>query len=98
MTDRPGDPPRVEPAFPANAAELVARALAEDVGDGDVTAEATVPADARGRAAIVQKAPGAIYGLGYAEEAQSMRERLLRDFPESEQARLVREISIAARP
>jgi outer membrane protein assembly factor BamD len=36
--------------------------------------------------------------LGYAEEAQSMRERLLRDFPESEQARLIREISIASRP
>jgi nicotinate-nucleotide pyrophosphorylase (carboxylating) len=42
---------------------LVARALAEDVGPGDVTSEATVPAGTVARAAIVQKAPGVIYGL-----------------------------------
>jgi nicotinate-nucleotide pyrophosphorylase len=35
---------------------LAARALAEDLGAGDVTAEATVPAGARARAQIVQKA------------------------------------------
>jgi nicotinate-nucleotide pyrophosphorylase (carboxylating) len=49
--------------------ELVRRALAEDVGTGDVTSEATVAADARARALIVQKAPGAIYGLDVAEVA-----------------------------
>jgi nicotinate-nucleotide pyrophosphorylase (carboxylating) len=43
--------------------DLIDRALAEDVGSGDVTTEATVPADARARATIVQKAPGVIYGL-----------------------------------
>jgi len=48
---------------------LVERALAEDVGSGDVTTEATVAADARARATIVQKAPGAIYGLDAAETA-----------------------------
>ena len=42
---------------------LVARALAEDVGTGDVTTAATVDADARGRATIVQKAPGVIFGI-----------------------------------
>ena len=42
-------------------------ALAEDVGAGDVTAEATVDAGARGRATITQKAPGVISGLGVAE-------------------------------
>ena len=41
----------------------VARALAEDVGSGDVTTAATVPAGARARATIVQKAPGVIYGI-----------------------------------
>jgi nicotinate-nucleotide pyrophosphorylase (carboxylating) len=46
---------------------LVAAALAEDVGDGDVTTQATVPADARARAIISQKAPGVIYGLAVAE-------------------------------
>ncbi len=43
--------------------EVVARALAEDVGSGDVTSEATVPADARGRARIVQKQPGVVFGF-----------------------------------
>ncbi|MHB8242839.1 MAG: carboxylating nicotinate-nucleotide diphosphorylase [Solirubrobacteraceae bacterium] len=47
--------------------DLVDRALAEDVGAGDVTTEATVGADARARALITQKAPGAIYGLHVAE-------------------------------
>jgi nicotinate-nucleotide pyrophosphorylase (carboxylating) len=41
----------------------VARALAEDVGSGDVTSEATVPAGTRARARVVQKADGVIYGL-----------------------------------
>jgi nicotinate-nucleotide pyrophosphorylase (carboxylating) len=47
--------------------ELVTAALAEDVGAGDVTAEATVDAAARGRATITQKAPGVISGLAVAE-------------------------------
>lgn len=63
------DRPRVLPDFPGDAAEIVARALAEDIGDGDVTAEATIPADARAKALIRQKAPGVIYGVGYAELA-----------------------------
>ncbi len=60
---------RVLPDFPEDAREIVARALAEDVGDGDATAEATIPADARARAEIFQKAPGVVYGIGYAMEA-----------------------------
>ncbi len=49
-------------------AETVSRALAEDVGAGDVTTTATVPEDARAAALITQKAPGAIYGLDAAEQ------------------------------
>jgi len=49
-------------------AEIVARALAEDVGDGDVTTAATVPEQARARATITQKAPGVVYGLDVAVE------------------------------
>jgi nicotinate-nucleotide pyrophosphorylase (carboxylating) len=49
--------------------EMVARALAEDVGSGDVTTTATVPADARGRARIVQKQPGVAFGFDAVEEA-----------------------------
>jgi nicotinate-nucleotide pyrophosphorylase (carboxylating) len=60
----------VDPGEPLK--EIVARALAEDVGDGDVTAEATVPADAGARARIVQKAPGVVFGL--AAVAETMRQ------------------------
>jgi nicotinate-nucleotide pyrophosphorylase (carboxylating) len=52
--------------------ELVARALTEDVGGGDVTSLATVPEGARARARIVQKAPGVVYGL--AAVAETMRQ------------------------
>jgi nicotinate-nucleotide pyrophosphorylase (carboxylating) len=48
-------------------ADLIERALAEDVGDGDVTVEATVDPDARAVATITQKAPGVISGLDVAE-------------------------------
>jgi nicotinate-nucleotide pyrophosphorylase (carboxylating) len=47
--------------------DVVARALAEDLGAGDVTTTATVPAAARARAVIVQKSPGIVYGLTAAE-------------------------------
>jgi nicotinate-nucleotide pyrophosphorylase (carboxylating) len=46
---------------------LVRRALEEDIGAGDLTTDATVSSDARARALITQKAPGAIYGLAVAE-------------------------------
>jgi nicotinate-nucleotide pyrophosphorylase (carboxylating) len=43
--------------------DLIARALIEDLGDGDVTAEAIVPEGAAGRATITQKEPGVLFGL-----------------------------------
>jgi nicotinate-nucleotide pyrophosphorylase (carboxylating) len=42
---------------------IVHAALAEDVGAGDVTTEATVPADATGAAAILVKESGVVCGL-----------------------------------
>jgi nicotinate-nucleotide pyrophosphorylase (carboxylating) len=53
----------------AAVTDLVANALAEDLGDGDITTDATVPADARGRGKIVQKQPGVVFGLDVAAEA-----------------------------
>jgi nicotinate-nucleotide pyrophosphorylase (carboxylating) len=58
--------------------ELVERALAEDVGSGDVTTMATVPAQARARALITQKAPGVIYGLHAAETAFALLDEEVR--------------------
>lgn len=48
--------------------DLVAAALAEDVGTGDLTTEATVVPEARARARIVQKQPGVVFGLDPAGE------------------------------
>jgi nicotinate-nucleotide pyrophosphorylase (carboxylating) len=52
--------------------DIVARSLAEDVGSGDITTEATVPEGAVGRARIVQKQPGVVFGL--AAVAETMRQ------------------------
>lgn len=53
-------------------AETVAHALAEDLGAGDVTSEATVPEGAKARARIVQKEAGVVFGL--AVVAETMRQ------------------------
>jgi nicotinate-nucleotide pyrophosphorylase (carboxylating) len=47
--------------------QLVLRALAEDIGEADVTSQATVPEGARATATIIQKAPGIVFGLDAAE-------------------------------
>jgi nicotinate-nucleotide pyrophosphorylase (carboxylating) len=46
--------------------EVIDRALAEDVGPGDVTTAAVVPPSARARGRIVQKSAGVIAGLDVA--------------------------------
>ena len=51
----------------ARVQELIDRALGEDLGTGDATSLAVVPADALARARIEQKAPGVIAGLRAAE-------------------------------
>ena len=58
--------------MPETLSEIVARALAEDVGSGDVTSAATAPEGARARARIVQKQPGVVFGLSVA--AETMRQ------------------------
>jgi nicotinate-nucleotide pyrophosphorylase (carboxylating) len=55
-------------ALTADSADVVARALAEDLGAGDVTTAATVAPETRARAVIRQKAPGVVYGLDVAEQ------------------------------
>jgi nicotinate-nucleotide pyrophosphorylase (carboxylating) len=48
--------------------DVVARALAEDVGDRDATTVTTVPEKARAEATVFQKAPGVVFGFDAAEE------------------------------
>jgi nicotinate-nucleotide pyrophosphorylase (carboxylating) len=64
---------------------LAYAALAEDVGEGDVTTEATIDADASGEAELVLKEPGVVCGLHVAEavfralDAELRFERLVED-------------------
>ena len=57
---------------------VVDAALAEDVGSGDITTQATVPPDAAARARITQKAPGVVFGLDAAEYAFRALDPLVR--------------------
>lgn len=52
----------------AELRDLVAAALAEDLGPGDITSKATVPAGAQATARIVQKEPGVAFGFEAAAE------------------------------
>ena len=54
--------------LPEGTEEMVSRALAEDLGSGDLTSEATVPAEAEAVGRIVLKEPGVVYGLDVARE------------------------------
>ena len=58
-----------EPLDPADYRELVRRALVEDLGWGDVTTEATIPRDQKGRGVIVCKGECVIAGVDIASEA-----------------------------
>ena len=57
-----------QPMDPALYREIVRRALAEDLGWGDVTTEATVPADLRAKGVILAKSPCVVAGLDVAAE------------------------------
>jgi nicotinate-nucleotide pyrophosphorylase (carboxylating) len=46
--------------------ELIRRAIEEDVGEGDVTARAVVPADATARGTVIAKQAGVVAGLSAA--------------------------------
>ena len=60
-----------QPLDPALYREVVRRALAEDLGWGDVTTEATVPQDLRAKGIILAKSPCVLAGLDVAAEAFS---------------------------
>ena len=57
-----------QPLDPALYREIVRRALAEDLGWGDVTTEATVPSELRAKGIILVKSPCVLAGLDVAVE------------------------------
>jgi nicotinate-nucleotide pyrophosphorylase (carboxylating) len=60
-----------QPLDPALYREIVRRALAEDLGWGDVTTEAVVPTELRARGIILAKCSCVIAGLDVAAETFS---------------------------
>jgi nicotinate-nucleotide pyrophosphorylase (carboxylating) len=52
---------------PTELEPLVRRALAEDLGSGDLTTQATVPPGTRAQARITQKQPGVLFGVDAAQ-------------------------------
>ena len=71
---------------------MIARALAEDVGSGDVTTDAIVPADLRGSADVVVREAGVICGLDQAFAV------LLELDPEARMERLAEDGDLVADP
>ncbi|MCS7003253.1 MAG: nicotinate-nucleotide diphosphorylase (carboxylating), partial [Dehalococcoidia bacterium] len=62
-------PARLRPELPPGADDIIRRALAEDIGRGDLTTRLTVPPDRRASAALVQKAAGVLAGAPVFEAA-----------------------------
>jgi nicotinate-nucleotide pyrophosphorylase (carboxylating) len=62
---------------PADLPQQVARALAEDVGAGDLTA-ALIPADRTGRASVITREPAIVCGIPYVEAAFAQLEPRVR--------------------
>jgi len=59
----------VEPINPEEIRQAVRQALAEDLGDGDVTSLATVPEAAMATATMNAREPLVVCGIGFAESA-----------------------------
>ncbi len=88
---------------------LVEMALTEDIGSGDITTEAAIPARARAKGAIVAKERGIVAGLGVAElvfkmvEGGSERQRgvafraKVRDGDRVRKGRVIAEVTGGAR-
>jgi len=60
-------PEQASPFDPLFDPDLIRRALAEDIGRGDVTTEATIPAGLRATARIVAREAGVVAGLPLAQ-------------------------------
>ena len=67
--------PTLATALPSEIVECLRRALAEDIGPGDVTTNSIVPADAILRGRILAKDAGVVAGLDIAEAVFLLLER-----------------------
>jgi nicotinate-nucleotide pyrophosphorylase (carboxylating) len=79
------------------AAPLIEAALAEDLGPGDVTTEAIVPAGAKGEGVILAKAEGILAGLPIAGEVFRRVEREIQFAPQAQDGEPVAPGQVVAR-
>lgn len=87
MTTLTAPPVTITPVFPASADvdAIIRLALAEDVGRGDVTTQATVAPDAQATADVLQKAPGVMCGLPVVEAVFARLDPRVRVIPQAEE-------------
>jgi len=64
--DKPGKKDGMERTWAKLTAQLIEAALSEDLGEGDVTTEATVPRDLESTAFLFSKEPGVLSGIDVA--------------------------------
>jgi nicotinate-nucleotide pyrophosphorylase (carboxylating) len=84
-------------AVATDTLRVVYAALAEDVGAGDVTTEATVDADASGEAELLLKEPGVVCGLDAAEAVFRALDEDIRFEPLVEEGAAVEGVTVVAR-
>jgi len=68
LTQKPQKPKTIPEELPSDISQCIQRALAEDIGSGDVTTDSIVPTGASLRGRIVAKQDGIVAGLAVAEE------------------------------
>ena len=81
--------PDQEQPFPEEVQDCIRRALAEDIGPGDVTTESIVPPQAAMNGKIVSKQAGIIAGLDVAGMVYRMLDEGVYFFPRAEEGECV---------
>jgi nicotinate-nucleotide pyrophosphorylase (carboxylating) len=83
--------------IPLQTRRLIRQALAEDIGEGDVTTSATIPPDSESRAELVAKASFVVAGLPFAAEVFRALDKGVRFEPLVEEGRKVSRSTVLAR-
>src|SRR5688572_5641287 len=65
------------PTYSEDVNAIIRLALAEDIGRGDITTEATIPLGTYADAVILQKAPGVLCGLPVVEAVFAMLDKTI---------------------
>jgi nicotinate-nucleotide pyrophosphorylase (carboxylating) len=89
--------PITDALAPEHLDPLIREALAEDVGAGDVTTDATIPADMTCRGKIVCKQDGVVAGLTVAERVFQLLDERLQFDAKTQDGEKVQEDQIVAR-